>query len=380
VPGDGRAQVLFALLLLAGCVPGYTLRTESPVGVCARGGPGEAVRWVVPTEGPERARLDAWCGAAGPPVFVGTPYAPVADSGDLVVVTWNVHAGSGDLVALLRQLGVSCGETGPVAGTARARTGAAPGELGASPRLVVLVQEAWRGGPPVPPPPPGVPLPSRIDKAPPDGPRIGTPEVAERCGLAVLYVPSMRNGAGRGPDSEDRGNAILSTLPLTRPAAIELPLETQRRVAVSAVVDGPGDVPLRVTSLHLDVASSLLRVLRTGNATRVRQGLATADALDTLDAAEPGIASLMAGDLNTWTADETVVQRLRLRFPESPPPPEESTRGDFVTDHVFFRTDEAGRLEVVPGSVRVLPDARGSDHRPLLLRLVPRRTGGDLGG
>ena len=58
-------------------------------------------------------------------------------------------------------------------------------------------------------------------------------DIAERFGLSVAYVPSMRNGpATRLDEREDRGNAILSTEPLIDVKAIELPFGKQRRVAV----------------------------------------------------------------------------------------------------------------------------------------------------
>jgi endonuclease/exonuclease/phosphatase family metal-dependent hydrolase len=57
----------------------------------------------------------------------------------------------------------------------------------------------------------------------------------------------MRNG----PTSSDRGNAVLSTLPLQKAHAIELPLVLQRRVAVTASVD-MGRTQLRLISAHLD--------------------------------------------------------------------------------------------------------------------------------
>jgi endonuclease/exonuclease/phosphatase family metal-dependent hydrolase len=57
----------------------------------------------------------------------------------------------------------------------------------------------------------------------------------------------MRNGAER----TDRGNAILSTLPLGDAAAVELPFEYQRRAAVVASLD-LGPERLRLVSAHLD--------------------------------------------------------------------------------------------------------------------------------
>jgi endonuclease/exonuclease/phosphatase family metal-dependent hydrolase len=72
-------------------------------------------------------------------------------------------------------------------------------------------------------------------------------ETAHALGMNLRYAPSMRNGAMQS----DRGNAILSTLPLEDAEAIELPLVLQRRVAVSAMVR-LGGRGLRVVSAHLD--------------------------------------------------------------------------------------------------------------------------------
>jgi endonuclease/exonuclease/phosphatase family metal-dependent hydrolase len=72
-------------------------------------------------------------------------------------------------------------------------------------------------------------------------------ETAHALGLNLRYAPSMRNG----PSRSDRGNAILSTLPLEEARAIELPLVLQRRVAVSANIT-LGGLRLRLISAHLD--------------------------------------------------------------------------------------------------------------------------------
>jgi endonuclease/exonuclease/phosphatase family metal-dependent hydrolase len=71
--------------------------------------------------------------------------------------------------------------------------------------------------------------------------------VARELGLDLCYAPSMRNGTHRS----DRGNAILSSLPLEEARAIELPFSFQRRVAVGATVE-VGGRRIRLTSAHLD--------------------------------------------------------------------------------------------------------------------------------
>ena len=97
--------------------------------------------------------------------------------------------------------------------------------------IVLLLQEVVRGGPEVPsrlPPRTGF---GRRHGGASIGPRFKEIEaVAGGLGFGVYYVPSMRNGPPSASD-EDRGNAILSNLPLTELMAIELPFERQRRVA-----------------------------------------------------------------------------------------------------------------------------------------------------
>jgi endonuclease/exonuclease/phosphatase family metal-dependent hydrolase len=72
-------------------------------------------------------------------------------------------------------------------------------------------------------------------------------ETARGLGLSLRYAPSMRNSVSRS----DRGNAILSSLPLEEAHAFELPLVLQRRVAVTATVR-VGGARLRLVSAHLD--------------------------------------------------------------------------------------------------------------------------------
>ena len=72
--------------------------------------------------------------------------------------------------------------------------------------------------------------------------------------MYAAYVPSMRNGRKCDEEPrEDRGNAIISTLPLSEVTAVELPFAQQRRVAVAATIRTAGGV-LHVMSVHLDTA------------------------------------------------------------------------------------------------------------------------------
>lgn len=110
--------------------------------------------------------------------------------------------------------------------------------------LVVLAQEAHRSDSSIPPLQEG--RTGRVLVA-----RLGQQEdvvdVAHSLGMNLRYAPSMRNG----PTQSDRGNAILSSLPLLDAQAVELPLVLQRRVAVTSAVT-LGRTRVRLISAHLD--------------------------------------------------------------------------------------------------------------------------------
>lgn len=270
----------------------------------------------------------------------------------LAVVSWNIHEDGGDVDDLIRRL--RRGEF----------TGGEPIEA-----FVLLLQEATRRDGTVPAHlPEGSPVPRSISSH--RGSRgTGIGRFADE-GLAVFYAPSMRNGGTRAnDDAEDRGNAILSTLPLLEPRIVELPLEHQRRVAVAATVDGRtrAGVPWRLdlVNVHLDTALALQH----GGpfAARARQVRALLEALGPPRHPAAGRdAAVIAGDLNTWRgAREPAVRILRGVFPDAPPADRAATwRGPFgmhaTLDHIFVR----GALP--PTRVTRLPSRYGSDHYPLL--------------
>ncbi len=114
--------------------------------------------------------------------------------------------------------------------------------------LVVLVQEAYRMDESVPARAAGRAARRAAGGfTPRPHPRADIVETARELRLNLRYVPSMRNGAG----PSDRGNAILSDLPLDEAGAFELPLVLQRRVPVAATVRLPGG-QLQAVSAHLD--------------------------------------------------------------------------------------------------------------------------------
>ncbi len=305
-----------------------------------------SLTWIEANDARSRAVLPSWCATVGPVVYDPRPAAapPHAFNNTLVVISWNVHVGAGDVDDLIRRLKrgeFTAGE--PVTD------------------FVLLLQEVHRRGHGVPPKlARGFPVPHRIERASrqhDDDVRA----IAREHGLALLYAPTMRNG--ESPiDPEDRGNAIVSTIALRDAQVLELPLAHQRRVVPMATIGGQtGDAPwsLRIASVHFDTA---LAISHGGPFdTRRRQADAVIAAL-----APSAIPTLVGGDFNTWLGDrEPAIAALRRAFPATPKTTRGATwRGALglraTLDHVFVR----GAVQSV--NVRRLPSRFGSDHYPLL--------------
>jgi endonuclease/exonuclease/phosphatase family metal-dependent hydrolase len=176
-------------------------------------------------------RLEEWRRNVGAHVALDLT-SPALDTSvprSLIVLSWNLWIGRGRLSTVVTRI-----RNGDYA------------SLGADPSLplAVMVQEAYRSDASVPPLQEG-----RVGRVLVAGLREQEDivETARALGLNLRYAPSMRNG----PTSSDRGNAVLSTLPLEHAHAIELPLVLQRRVAVTAAVS-LGATRLRLISGHLD--------------------------------------------------------------------------------------------------------------------------------
>ena len=165
------------------------------------------IAWIGPAKPGDRARLDSWCLAVGPPARSVPTEGTSVPVDSLAVVVWNTNVGAADVGRFLDDL-----RSGALSGGEPVRD------------FVLLLQETHREGSGVPEAPPAeARWAGRIGGT--GSSRMGVVELARREGLHLLYVPSMRNGRPRdGRASEDRGNAILSTLPLDDLAAIELPL------------------------------------------------------------------------------------------------------------------------------------------------------------
>ncbi len=310
----------------------------------------DGLTWSGPAQTRDIEQNSVWCRTVGRPVFRDLPRFRLEEANrvdSVAILTWNVYLGGGDIVALLaEELAFTCDPE-------EAEGGSPPFNF------VILLQEVFRASSSLPAAQPGPTIPWRIDPDSPPGGRHDIVAVAERCGLALFYVPSARNGPDeRGRLPEDKGNAILSTLPLAELAAIELPFEASRKVAVVATIPGPGGERIRVASVHLELSSTFARTLVSGNATRLRQALGFTAALDSLESS----VTIVGGDFNTWSASESTLKRLALHFPDSPPWDGRPTRGPFPTDHILFRTVQGSRVDQVEDSYRRFEETYASDH------------------
>ena len=280
-------------------------------------------------------------------MYVPPTSAPARAPDSLLLVTWNQGIGAGDLARLVRD----------------ARAGRLTG--GARPRaLVLLLQEAHRVGAAVPP---VSELPDgwRGGDAPDEGYAHDIVAAARDLGMHLVYAPSMRTGT---TPAADRGNAILSDLPLRDPVAIELPIGLQRRVAVLARLAA---LPAcaRAASVHLDNFGWSHPI---GSMGAIRAAQARA-----LVAALPADGALaVGGDLNTWRR-ETDAQAARILARALPQPRVHEPEWTAVRlgsprklDYLFFRGPTGWRL-ADPDAV----ESYGSDHRAVVAWLtVPAGT------
>jgi endonuclease/exonuclease/phosphatase family metal-dependent hydrolase len=327
-----RLATLCAVTLSSACA---SVSTLSP-----RSSSSDELVWLAPTARGDLRSLDRWRRSVGPAYVSRTAAAP-APASRLLVVTWNTAVGSGDVVAFVNDLRAREGRDVP---------------------MVLLLQEVYRSG---------ASVPTELDRRASFAARIGLARdeaqprdiasVADALGMNACYAPSMRNGAPKVSD-EDRGNAILSTLPLSDLTAIELPFERQRRVAVVARVSGLAadgqPWSLRVVSAHFDNFGGVRRLWMVGSGyARRRQARAlvayVSDATPTI----------LGGDLNTWWGFDDRAYKETARAFQAPLPRDRrpTFRGLLRLDHVFFRLPEGWRAQYERG-----PSRTGSDHYPLI--------------
>jgi endonuclease/exonuclease/phosphatase family metal-dependent hydrolase len=292
-----------------------------------------------------RDRLAAWRSNVGEPVALdlAPPISPSAVT-SLAILNWNLWIGRGRLAE--------------VVGRVRESTDAP---------LVVLAQEAFRADA-------SVPHRSVARRAaggvpPRVVPRADIVELAEMLRLNLRYVPSMRNGTG----ASDRGNAILSDLPLAQVRGFELPFVLQRRVPLVATLP-VAEGAIQIVNAHLDPRGPAgARVV--GGEGRARQTRYLLDRLaDDL--------TVLGADLNLSRGRRERAWRLldQSGFTTGVPAVRQPWRHTFhalprlVLDYLLLR-DGAGR--VASASVERLDEhlhdrgatVFGSDHHPLLARI-----------
>jgi endonuclease/exonuclease/phosphatase family metal-dependent hydrolase len=304
----------------------------------------EGVRWER-WMGTGDATLDAWCASVGKPIMRSPPFVAPAEITELQVVTWNVHVGGGRAETFIQRL------IGESASHGRG--------------VVLLLEETYRAGTDVP-----ESYPTDLDVPKSIRPRRPAPDVAalaERFDLFTAYVPSMRNGAATNASQrEDRGNAVLSTEPLTDVTAIELPFGRQRRVAVEATVTPRGSraKPVRVIVFHVDrgdrgvrQAEALAARVKAVSATRTMPLVVAGDSNSRKGLRDPAVASLSA---QIHREDECGTGRTFRR----------AMRADVLftarLDFMFSTLDDFGLTR----TCQTLEDAMGSDHVPVAMTIT----------
>jgi endonuclease/exonuclease/phosphatase family metal-dependent hydrolase len=314
----------------------------------------QVILWKNEVDARDQDALRSWCEAVGPPVLMNCPGGSkkINLTDTLVVVSWNTHVGSAQLSRFVLDLRSGRFTNGkPVTHFVLLLQEVLRRRF----RTPVLTQTNTETGADVP-----------LTRA--EGRRVDIVETAIQSNLGVLYVPSMRNSAPKDDLlAEDRGNAILSTLPLASPIAVELPLERQRRVAIAANVSGQSTSgtswTIQLVSVHLENRALWSKVFRTFGRARLNQiaALLRAIPLET--------PIVLAGDFNTWFRGtrEPAIRYAREMFDRPAALPEHGTvkfgsvLPERITDYVLFRVPDHWLV-----SYHRADELYGSDHYPLI--------------
>jgi endonuclease/exonuclease/phosphatase family metal-dependent hydrolase len=324
---------LWPFIATAGCAAGYVLeRRDFP----AHTSTDPRIRWFSPVTPKDGRALQRWRGAVGPPLVLPALHGWTSPADELTIVSWNTALGAGDVPRFAATL--------------------PPGRP-----MVLLLQEVYRRAPEVPSILPPDARFARRQGGAAGGIRYAPIEsIATALGLSLYYVPSMRNGSPEA-SSEDRGNAILSSLPLEDLTAVELPFERQRRVAVAATISGVTSTGtpwrLRLANAHLDNTFNPLRLSLASEYGRTRQARGLLSTLDDQD------LLILGGDFNTWSGfSDQAYRTLARRFPTTRVVDRRATyRGWLRLDHLFFRLAPEWT-----SSFRRADGRFGSDHYPLV--------------
>jgi endonuclease/exonuclease/phosphatase family metal-dependent hydrolase len=142
---------------------------------------------------------------------------------------------------------------------------------------------------------------------------------------------------------EDRGSAILSTLPLSSFTVLELLHIRQRRLGIGANLSGEttaGSVwTIRVVSVHLENRAEWSDVLQSFGRARLRQVKALGRAYST------GTSTIVGGDFNTWSDEgcEPAIRYMEQYFDRPSSSDFGTVKRTFLfpermVDYLFFRT------------------------------------------
>lgn len=322
--------LLLAALVISGCAGGYQLRPHASLG----SGSLHSIAWHEPVLARDRENIGRWREGVGSPILIAsTAASPAADT--LTLVSWNIALDRGDIAR--------------VVGDLQARAPGTP--------IVLLLQEAFRSGDDIPLSPAAAAFAGFLGSS---NVTREIDDVARALGFSLYYVPSMRNGAP-ARYREDRGNAILSSVPLEGLTAIELPFEHQRRVALAAHVRGVTSRGepwrLRLATVHLDNIVGARHGWIGGEYGRTRQARGLREALRGED------PLVLAGDFNTWFgfSDQAYLETAR-EYPQTRLTDTRRTfRGLLRLDHVFYRLPEGWTADI-----RRAESSYGSDHYPLI--------------
>jgi len=273
---------------------------------------------------------------------------PAAEhTGRILIVNWNIHLCHGNITKLLHEL---------------TRRESAHGY--GAPDFVLLLQEALRRGNDIPNPGRSR-VPRRIVPPVKGGDIV---ELAKKMNWWMFYAPSMRNGRLVGTRAEDRGNAILSNLPMSFLEQIELPIGVHRRIAVMATIGGENRPLFRVAAAHLDTRASLSRGwVFGGPSTRKRQAQALVSALEKVS--DDGLPLIVGGDLNTHLGvNEASVKAVSKVVHRKHHGLKWTHRSGLILDYIFARVPESWES----GRCVRMSSHFGSDHYPLVLAIEPK--------
>jgi endonuclease/exonuclease/phosphatase family metal-dependent hydrolase len=315
------AIAIAASLSAVACAPVH-MQVEPVLPLCRTVLPpdGQPVRWIAPFDDDDRRNLRSWCDAVGPVVIHEAGPRPQGGSRPVTIVSWNMAVGKGDLSTLLEEV------------------------RGKDAEVILLLQEAYRAKT----------LPATCSNGSGRAGALGHPresgskdivELATDLHMNAVYAPSMRNGMDCSAEPrEDRGNAILSTLPIADVAVIELPFAQQRRVAIAARIGGS----MGVISTHFDTVRGHSRM-----AEAIDQAVKILDWKQLL---------VVGGDFNSALPLDRGLHEMRQHFTELDCGTGPTHQFGGRLDHMFIAAGD----RPFPCRTGTAAQRHGSDHSPLI--------------